>query len=96
MRVAPGAKRNAWAGRQPDGRHKVRIAAPPIEGRANEALIAFVAESLRLPRRAVRLVRGESGRDKVLEVDLEAAVVEDRLKAAAAEAGGAKGSEEPR
>jgi uncharacterized protein YggU (UPF0235/DUF167 family) len=76
----------------------VRIAAPPLEGRANAALIAFVAESLRLPRRAVRLIRGDSSRDKVLEVDLAAAVVEDRLKvlASSATAGGAMGSEESR
>jgi uncharacterized protein len=87
LRVAPGAKRNAWAGRQPDGRLKVKVAAPALEGRANAALIAFVAETLRLPRRAVRLTRGATGRDKVLEVDLDAAVVEDRLKAATERAG---------
>lgn len=81
MRVTPGAKQSAWAGRQPDGRRKVKIAAPPIEGRANAALVAFVAASLGLPKRAVRVVRGESGRDKVLEVDLDPAVVEERLQA---------------
>ena len=65
----------------PDGRRKVRIAAPPIEGRANDALVAFVAESLDLPRRAVRLARGASGRDKVVVVDLEADELERRLAA---------------
>ena len=80
MRVSPGAKVSAWAGRQPDGRRKVRIAAPAIEGRANAALVEFVARSLGLPKRAVRLVRGESGRDKVLEVDLDAEQVEERLQ----------------
>ncbi len=79
MRVSPGAKQSAWAGRQPDGRRKVRIAAPAIEGRANAALVEFVAASLGLPKRAVRLVRGESGRDKVLAVDLDAEQVEARL-----------------
>jgi len=74
----------------------VRIAAPPLEGRANAALIAFVAGTLGLPRRAVRLVRGDSGRDKVLEVDLDAAVVEDRLKVAADADGRPKGKEETR
>lgn len=80
MRVSPGARQSAWAGRQPDGRRKVRIAAPAIEGRANAALVEFVAASLGLPKRAVRLVRGESGRDKVLEVDLDAEQVEERLQ----------------
>jgi len=65
----------------PDGRRKVRISAPPIEGRANEALVAFVAASVGLPRRAVRLVRGAGGRDKVVEVDLEADELERRLAA---------------
>jgi hypothetical protein len=65
----------------PDGRRKVRIAAPPIEGRANDALVAFVAESLDLPQRAVRLVRGAAGRDKVVEVDLETDELERRFAA---------------
>jgi uncharacterized protein len=65
----------------PDGRRKVRIAAPPIEGRANDALVAFVAASVGLPRRAVRLAKGASGRDKVIEVDLEADELERRLAA---------------
>jgi hypothetical protein len=95
LRVSPGARRNAWVGALPDGRRKVKVAAPAIEGRANEALIAFVAETLRLPRRAVRLTRGESGRDKVLEVDLDAAVVEDRLRAAG-EPGAAERDKESR
>jgi hypothetical protein len=65
----------------PDGRRKARIAAPAIEGRANDALVAFVAQSVGLPRRAVRLVRGAAGRDKVVEVDLETDELERRLAA---------------
>ena len=83
VRVQPGAKRNAWTGRTADGRRKVAIAAPPIEGRANEALVAFVAESLGLPRRAVRLVHGQGGRDKRLEIDLAPDEVERRADALA-------------
>lgn len=84
VRVTPGAKRSEWAGRLPDGRRRVKIAAPPVEGRANDALVAFVAEQLGLPRRAVRLVAGAGARDKRLEVDLAAAELERRLAAAAA------------
>jgi hypothetical protein len=47
---------------------KIRIAAPPVEGKANEALTAFIAKSLGLPRRAVSIVKGESSRDKLLLV----------------------------
>ena len=84
VRVAPGAKQSAWAGRLPDGRRKLKIAAPPSEGRANEALVAFVAHSLGLPRRAVRLAHGAGGRDKRLEIDLAADELERRLAALAA------------
>ena len=81
LRVGPGAKTSAWVGVMPDGRRKVRIAAPAIEGRANAALVAFVAQSVGLPRRAVRLLRGAAGRDKVVEVDLESDELERRLAA---------------
>jgi uncharacterized protein YggU (UPF0235/DUF167 family) len=87
LRVTPGAKQSAWAGTGPDGRRKVKVAAPAIEGRANAALVKFVAASLGLPRRAVRVVRGLSGRDKVLAVDLAASEIAVRLRAADKESG---------
>jgi uncharacterized protein YggU (UPF0235/DUF167 family) len=46
----------------------VRLAAPPVEGAANEALVAFVASWLSVPRRAVRIVSGERSRRKRLSV----------------------------
>lgn len=67
----------------PDGRRKLKIAAPAIEGRANEALLAFVATSLRLPKRAVRLARGTAGRDKVVVVDLDPEELAQRMAACA-------------
>jgi uncharacterized protein len=84
VRVAPGAKASAWAGRMPDGRHRVKIAAAPVEGRANDALVRFVAASLDLPRRSVRLAHGAGGRDKVVEVDLEPEELSRRLAACGA------------
>lgn len=48
---------------------KVRIAAPPVDDAANRALVEFLAECLGLPRRAVRIVAGETSRTKVLEAD---------------------------
>ena len=79
LRVAPGAKKSGWKGTLPDGRMKVAIAAPPVDGRANEALVEFVAEALGLPRRAVRVAHGAGGRDKVVEVDLESDELARRL-----------------
>jgi uncharacterized protein (TIGR00251 family) len=49
-------------------RLKIRIAAPALDGRANEALVAFVAEALGVPKRSVRVAAGERSRDKVVAV----------------------------
>ena len=79
LRVAPGAKKNAFAGVLPDGRMKVSIAAPPVDGRANEALVRFLAQALDLPQRSVRVAHGAGGRDKVVEVDLDPEELSARL-----------------
>ena len=68
MRVSPGARRTEIAGRHGDG-WKVRVAAPPEDGRANEAVLRLLAERLGLPRRAVTIVSGHTAREKVVELD---------------------------
>jgi len=67
VRVSPRARRNAIAGVL-DGALHVRLAAPPIEGRANQALCRFLAECLNIPQSAVRIVSGERGRQKRVEI----------------------------
>jgi uncharacterized protein len=67
VRVHPGAKRNAISGVH-DGALKISLTTPPTDGRANEALIAFLAEKLRLPRARVALVSGQTNRSKVLRI----------------------------
>ena len=67
VHAQPGAKKSAVAGLHGEAL-KVRVAAPPVEGKANEALAAFVAKALGVPRRAVRIVKGESAREKLLLV----------------------------
>lgn len=68
VRVIPRAKKTAIDGER-DGALLVRIAAPPVDGAANDELIRFFAAALRLPRRAVRVVSGERGRQKRLAID---------------------------
>jgi uncharacterized protein len=68
VRIHPGARRNAVAGMH-DGALKISLTAPPIEGRANEALIGFLAEALRLPKARVALVAGMTSRSKVLRIE---------------------------
>ncbi len=67
MRVQPGARRSEIVGELGD-ELKVRLAAPPVDGRANAELVRFVTELAGVPRRNVRLVRGHSSRSKVVEV----------------------------
>ncbi|HET9506911.1 MAG TPA: DUF167 family protein [Gaiellaceae bacterium] len=67
LRVAPGSARPAVVGRHGDG-WKVRVAAAPERGRANDAVLALLAEALELPRASVSLVSGSSSRDKIVEL----------------------------
>ena len=67
VRVHPGAKRNAIAGVH-DGALKISLTTPPTDGRANDALIAFLAERLRVPRARITLLTGATSRSKTLRV----------------------------
>ena len=58
----------------------IRLAAPPVEGAANEALIAFLSEALGVPRRSIAIVSGEKSRDKRVRIEgLDEAAARDRL-----------------
>jgi len=67
LRVSPGAPRTELAGRHGDG-WKVRVAAAPERGRANDAVVGLLAERLRVPRASVTVVSGHASRDKVVEL----------------------------
>ncbi|MEW5988249.1 MAG: DUF167 domain-containing protein [Chloroflexota bacterium] len=79
--VAPRAGRNAIAGLHGDAL-KIRLTAPPVEGAANRALVAFLAEQLGVRPYQVTIVSGESGRNKVVAVTgLAAGELHQRLLA---------------
>ncbi len=67
VRVQPRASRNEVAGSYGDG-IKIRLTAPPVEGAANAALIAFLSRALDVSRSEIRITRGERSRSKVIEV----------------------------
>ncbi len=67
LHIQPGAKRTDVAGLHGEAL-KIRLAAPPIEGRANEALLKFIAESFGVPLRQVELKQGGQSRHKVVAV----------------------------
>lgn len=77
VRVIPRARKTEITGLR-EGAIVVRLAAPPVEGAANEALVAFVAEWLAVPRRAVHIISGERSRRKRVAVD---GVSADRVRA---------------
>jgi uncharacterized protein (TIGR00251 family) len=67
LHVQPGAKRTEVTG-QHGVALKIRLAAPPVEGRANEALLKFIAESFGVPLRQVELKQGGQSRHKVVAI----------------------------
>jgi len=72
--VVPNAKRTGADGLH-DGALRVRLAAPPVDGKANEALLAWLAAELGVPRRRLELARGQAARRKWLALDVEQAAV---------------------
>jgi uncharacterized protein len=68
VRIQPRAGRNEIVGWRADGTLSVRVAAPPVEGRANDALAALLATTLRLRPSAVTIAHGTRGRDKLVRV----------------------------
>lgn len=66
--VSPNARRTAADGLH-DGALRVRLVAPPVDGKANALLLDWLAVELGLPRRCLRLVRGETARRKLIALD---------------------------
>ena len=67
LHIQPGAKKTEVAGQYGDAL-KIRLAAPPVDGKANAALLGFVAERLGLAKSALIIKSGQTSRRKVLEV----------------------------
>jgi len=82
VRVQPRARKNAIVGEIGDAL-KLALTAPPVEGRANEACIEFLAEFLKVPRSSITIAAGQSSRNKVIRVrGLTTTQVEERLRTA--------------
>lgn len=77
LKVTPGARKNEILGWEEDypqiGRVlRVKIAAPPVEGKANKEIVSFMAKTLSIPKSAVELLHGSTGRIKLIQVPDEA------------------------
>lgn len=84
VRAQPGAKKTAIVGVYGEGdaaQLKIAVNAPPIEGRANEALIAFLSKHFDIPKSAIELISGDLGRSKVFRLrGVTRAVAEAKIK----------------
>jgi len=81
LRVSPGARRSGIVGRHGEA-WKVRVAAAPEDGKANDALLALLAKTLGVPRRSLELTTGTASRDKIVTIQgLSAYEANERLEA---------------
>lgn len=78
LHIQPGARKTEVMGLHGEAL-KIRLAAPPVDGKANEALLAFLAKTLGLPRARVSLKSGQTSRAKVVEILEAPADTESRL-----------------
>ena len=79
VHVQPNASRSEVVG-EIEGALKIRLNAPPVDGKANEALERFIAEKLGLARRAVSVSHGHTSRQKLLEVKTDLNVDQARSR----------------
>jgi uncharacterized protein len=80
IRVTPRASRNEISEILSDGTVKIRLTAPPVEGKANQALIEFLADILEVPRARIEIVAGMTSKDKLVSIlDLDAETVHERI-----------------
>ena len=79
LRVQPRASKNRVAGKTENG-WKIALTAPPVDGKANQACLVFLSKLLHVPRASIHIVRGETSRQKLVEVKgLSLSEVEERL-----------------
>ena len=68
VKVMPRAKKTELAGLMDDGTLKIRLAAPPVDGAANKALIEFLAQTLGIPKSQIDIIAGETSERKLLSL----------------------------
>ena len=82
VRVTPRSSKNEIVEVQTDGTVRIHITAPAEDGKANDELLVFLADILRVPKTRIDIVAGSSGRDKLIAVvDMDAQEVHDRIVA---------------
>lgn len=80
IHVVPGAKRQQLIGLWGESAVKIAISAPPVDDKANRALIEFLSFSLKIPKRNILLVSGNTGRDKRIKIVGDASQLEKEME----------------
>ena len=68
IRVTPRSSKSEIVGRTADGTLKIKLKAPPVDGKANEELIEFLSDEFSVSKSRVRIVKGERGKNKTVEI----------------------------
>lgn len=80
VRVTPRARKTEFAGIMEDGTVRIRVNAPPVEGKANHALVEFLADVLGVRQNRIEIVAGHKGLDKIVSIlDMKAEDAEERI-----------------
>ncbi len=88
VKVTPRARKNEIVGVMADGTLKIRVTAPPVGGKANDAVIELLADVLKVPKSKIEIVAGETSTQKLVSIaDVTPAQVEELLKSVAREDG---------
>jgi uncharacterized protein (TIGR00251 family) len=80
IRLIPNASRDEVVGKTDDGRFRVKVQSPPVEGAANNRLVRFLSERLGISKSKIRIIGGEKSRDKILEIDGDAVEINRRME----------------
>ncbi len=81
IRVTPRSRKTEFGGVMENGTLRVRVAAPPVEGKANTALVRFLAKVLGVRKNRIDIVAGEKGLDKIISIlDMSAEDAEQRIQ----------------
>ena len=81
VRVSPRARKSEFGGVLEDGTLRIRVKEPPVEGKANKALIAFLAKVLGVRKSRIEIVAGERGLDKIVAIEaMTAEEAENRIQ----------------
>ncbi len=81
IRVTPRSRKTEFGGLMENGTLRVRVAAPPVEGKANAALVKFLSKVLSVRKNRIEIVAGQKGMDKIISIlDLSAEDAERRIQ----------------